>query len=690
MERDAGASARNFGVFAHIDGGKTTLTERILLLSGRIREMGNVDRGDTETDYLDVEKRRGITVKAAATFFSWRGVECNLIDTPGHVDFSAEVARSLRALDGAVLLACGVSGSQSQLERIWRQCSNRRIPRLLFINKLDRRGASYARTIAELSAAVGDAFAPVVVPALGPSGELLGVIDVVEGRYARFPIRPGEAEPVEAPGDVGDALARARDSLMESLAMVDGACMERYLAGLPFEPELAAKALAAACRSCALVPCACGSALEGLGVDFLLDAIVRYLPDPRDSPAHPAFGPSGEAISVRPESCDPFSAFVFGAGLDKDGMPLSFIRLRSGSLARNDVVLRTVRAASAVGADGAGNLAARFDRARVKGLYRAHVASYSAVEAAYSGDLVALSGIPDLLPGDTLCDPGRPLAFERPPEAESVVSVAVEPKTRADAEGVQRGLSALAAMDPSLAWRENRETGQFTLSGVGELQLEVALERLKREFGARARWGEPEVAYRETVDGPRVGQGEVDFDRNGKGIRATVTLRAEPAPRGSGLEVVAEGMAEPVAEAIGRGIRAAASAGPLHGFRVVDVRCVLVGAAGDSKPESYEAAAALAFGEALRESSVLEPYGRFEIEAPPDHLGALASAVANRQGRIESVEDVDSYKRIEALMPMRLSFGFASEIRSLSGGRASLQCSFSGYESAPKSLFRES
>jgi elongation factor G len=731
---------RNIGILAHIDAGKTSLTERILYVSGRLRLAGDIDEGTTATDYLDVERERGITVKAAAAHLEWRrgaspneaspnaappagrdegALRINLIDTPGHVDFSSEVDRSLRALDGAVVLLCAVAGVQSRTETLFRACVRRGAARLAFVNKMDRKGASFRRAFDDLARILDPNAVAIHLP-WGEGESFRGIVDLVEmkaydfgaGAGASASARPEGgrdgavprplARPV--PPELERAAAEARSALVEALASRAGAAeggsgadegpaaacgpaaelLEDFVAGRESDPELLRAALRAATIAGRATPVLCGYAFADTAAALLLDAVADYLPAPEEAVMPEGRDPATGA-PLKPAPGDPFSALVFKTVSDSSLGRLSWARLWSGSASAGDKVLdaRTGRSP------------------RISRIFRIQADKLEAVERAEAGDIVALAfgGQAQMAggTGSTLCDPRRPVLYEAISFDEPVVSLAVEPRTRADGERLRSGAAALVEDDPSIRVREDPLTGRVELSGMGELHLEVAVDRLEREYGARIKAGKPQVSYREALAGE--GRAVEDFDRDlgGERARASVSIRLAPGREGGGLSLSFDlpGKAAPsLVVAVRRGVEAALSVGPAAGFPLDGVEAVVDGLSlpgGLSSPgrigeRAAEIAASLAAGKAAAAagSAVVEPVMRLELTVPEDFLGAAAAAVSGRGGRIESVDEAPGGGRaIVGAAPLRRLFGFATELRSATEGRAEYVARFLRYEPVP-------
>ena len=675
------------GIFAHIDAGKTSLTERILYLSGSRRSAGTVDEGTTATDYLEVERERGITVKAACVRLSWKDCSLNLIDTPGHVDFGAEVERSMRVLDGAVLVLCAVAGVQARTEGILKAAARRGLPRLALVNKMDRKGASFQRAVEELSALDPGAIAVQLPCGTGPG--FAGILDLVSLSFTAFP--GSDAADPRAGSDPAflDEGRAARARLVEALADGDEAMMAAFAAGREPGAEELRASLRAACVAGRLTPVLCGSAFVDASVAFLLDAVRDWLPCPEEAGCPEGLDPDTGA-SLRRESSPaaPFSSFVFKTQTDPHFGRLSWLRVWSGGLAPGDRLVE------------AGTGAAL----RVQRIFTIQADQLEDRTSASAGDIVAVAfgslgkgggsvsrrgkGSAPGSTGSSLCAPSAPILYEALDLAEPVVSIALEPLARADGEAIAKALAFLLEDDPSLEAREDGDTGRITLSGMGELHLDVVVERLRGEFGVRIRAGQPQVSYREALSGTASAECDFDRDMNGERVRAALGLRLAPRARGAGkLFALGPGLRVPAAlvAAFQRGVEAALSVGPSAGWPVDDAEAVLLSFSPPASRQAelvLEIAASMAAHEALARagSLVLEPWMRVEIEAPEDCLGPAVAAITGRGGRVESVEDSGGTKFVSAAAPLRLLFGFETELRSASAGRASHQAKFLGYE----------
>ncbi len=679
----ASLSIRDIGILAHIDAGKTSLTERLLFVSGRIREAGDIDEGTTTTDYLEVERARGITIKAAAANLEWGRVRINIIDTPGHVDFSSEVGRSLRALDGAIVLVCAVAGVQSRTQALYRACARRGVARLAFVNKMDRRGASFERALGDFVRLLDPGAVAIQLP-WGEGEAFRGVVDLVEMKAYDFS-GPSETaaprpEPSPMPPELAERASAARVALAELLAELDPGIMEDFVAGRETPPERLKAGLRAAVLSGRATPVLCGSAFCDGAAVLLLDAVADYLPAPSEAARPEGKDPAtGEGVALGPGG--PFSGLVFKTSGDPNFGRLSWLRVRSGRAAVGDRVLDV----------GAGKLV------RITRIFEIQADRLESVPNASDGAIVALAlgGQGVGATGATLCDPRRPLLYEPIGFEEPVVSLALEPRTREDGARLRAGAAALADEDPSIRLREDSQTGRIELSGMGELHLEVATERLERDYGARFRTGKPRVAYRELLAGTAAASEAFDRDLGGERARATVSLSLWSGAELKGFSFAASPAlraASSVVEAARRGAEAALSVGPSAGFPLESARVVLEGLAlpggspsspGKAAERAVEIAASLAAGKALREAGtvIVEPVMRLELTVGEEFLGLAAAAISGRGGRIESIDAApEGRSLLSGAAPLRRLFGFAGELRSVTEGRAEYSARFLRFE----------
>lgn len=671
---------RNIGILAHIDAGKTSLTEAILYASGSIRAIGSVDKGNTETDWMELERERGITISAAATYCAWKDARIVILDTPGHVDFGSEVQRSLRAMDGAVIVLCGVAGIQAQTEAVLAGCESKSLSRIVFINKLDRRGASYARCLSDLARHVRCPVLSLQIPYIDED-RFLGMFDLMSGAFHPSPLYKElghRAAAVPAPETL-PAYVQARTELIDGLADVDEGLLEYILGGGEPQEERLRAALRVACVSGKAILAFGGSALGPEMVTALMDGIVDYLPGPEES--RPPLGTDprdGSPTTRRPLPDEAFSALVFKQAVFPDLGRIVYLRIYSGRLRANSQVLNASLGRSE----------------KLQSLFRLRANRAESVPEAVAGDIVAATGLKESQTGQSLCDPARPILYEPIEFSEPVMSVALEPKDRAQAALLSSAVRSLAEEDPSLRIEEEADSGRIKLSGIGELQIEIALSRLSREFGLRGvKQGKPEVAFKESVSsGGRAGE---TFDRyiDYKRQYARVELSISPGERGSGLSVtskIAENSKKSTlfAQAALRGARQALESFGRFGYPLADIAVNLESMDIDPRDSSelaFEAAASMAARNALMDAKpiILEPYMRLEVGLPEDALGEVVANIHGRQGRIELIEDAPDGKVVSAYLSMRTLFGLAGELRSATSGRLTLSQRFSHYAVLP-------
>jgi len=675
---------RNIGIIAHIDAGKTTLTERVLFYTERAHRMGEVHQGTAKMDYLEEEQERGITIVSAATTCSWRGHRLNIIDTPGHVDFTVEVERCLRVLDGAVVVVCGVAGVQAQSETVWHQANRHHVPRLIFVNKLDRVGSDFERVVENIGERLAVKVIPVQIP-WGSEKELQGVIDLVGMRALRFDeeSQGKDVEVLEIPEDMRDDAELARMTMLEMLADEVDAFAEVYL---EHEGDCPQADVVAALRTGTLglrfVPAFCGSAFKNIGVQPVLDGVADYLPSPLDVPPAVGLHPKTEAKVVRQSDPDaPLCALIFKTIWKSQG-DLAFARLYSGRLKTAEQVLnpRTGKVE------------------RVNRMFLMHADERKAIDEAEAGDIVALVGLKTTATGDTLCPKGDPMVLEGMVAPEAVMSMSIEPFSLKDKDELVRVLGLLARDDPSFVWRVSEETGQMIMAGVGELHLEVLRHRLERDFGMKVRVGEPRVAYRQTVSGTGESSQVFERDLGTRVLYAGVRLRVEPDPAASPVTVVNAMDGEEVPRifhpTIEAGVVAAASGGLALGYPLSGLKVTLLG--GRTREQSSTDAAFghavhLAFQDAVEKAQpvLLEPVMEFEISCPQEFLTGVNSDLTTRRARVESLSAEEDPAIIRGVVPLSEIFGYSTALRSLSQGRAAFSVEPRDYEPAPARVLRE-
>lgn len=665
---------RNIGVIAHVDAGKTTTSERILFYTGEHHRMGEVHDGTAHMDFDPQERRRGITINSAATTVHWRGVQLNLIDTPGHIDFNIEVNRSLRVLDGAIVVFDGVAGVEPQTETNWRLADRYRVPRIAFINKLDRVGADFARVVTMMENRLGVVVVPLHLP-VGAEGDFRGVVDLLTLQALVWDREDASQPPriTEVPAGLVDAARRQRARLVEAVVEQDDEALAAYLNGTPLDVTLLRRCIRRGVLAGVFVPALAGSAFRNRGVEPLLDAVVDYLPAPEDiarAADEPAADPDG-----------PFAALAFKLVADDHGT-MVFVRVYRGRLQRGDTVLD----------------AATGRRERVARLYEVHADRRIERDELRAGDIAAIVGLKDTLTGHTLCDPAHPVHLEEISVPEPVIDVAIEPRTRADAQGLSRALQILLREDPSLRMRQDAESGQTLLSGMGELQLEVTVEKLRTRHGVGVQVGRPQVAYRETPTRTASVRHVHKKQSGGPGQFAEVVLRIEPLARGEGIRfdsrIVGGAIPREFIPAVEEGVRRAAQMGPMAGFPVVDFLAVLEDGsahARDSSTLAFGLAAAAATREALTRAGVqlLEPVMAVEVIGPADHLGDCLGDLHRRRGVIRGQEARGNAVAVRAEVPLKELFGYIGSLRALTSGRAQFTMQFDHYGAAPASVAAE-
>ncbi|MCS7176007.1 MAG: elongation factor G [Candidatus Kapabacteria bacterium] len=671
---------RNIGIIAHIDAGKTTTTERILYYTGLIHRMGEVDEGTAFTDYMEQEKERGITITSAAVTCFWREHQINIIDTPGHVDFTAEVQRSLRVLDGAVVVFCGVAGVQPQSEAVWHHADRYGVPRIAYINKMDRVGANFARALEQIQQRLKARPVAIQIP-YGEGPSFAGVIDLISSQlYVFDPETYGTrytALPI--PEEYQEEVQYYRERLLEAIAEVDDSILEAYVSGTTPSSEDVRSALRIGTLHRQFVPVCCGSSLRNIGVQLLLDAIIDYLPSPADIGAIRGYTVDGTGEVERlPTDDTPTAALCFKVLSDPYVGRLSFLRLYSGTLEQGQSLL---------------NPAAK-KQERLHKLLRMYANRREEITEAYAGDIIAVPGLRWTKTGDTLCDPHYPLVFEPILFSPPVINQAIEARSAADVDRLIEALQRLADEDPTFYYRADEETGQILISGVGELHLEILVERLQREFGIPVKVGRPYVSYRETITQTVRQEGRFVRSTQGGAYSHYGHVVLELSPGGRNSDITFENaLTEPAIPpsfipAIERAIRQAAAAGPVAGYPVVDVVVRLVGGSyreGESSEADYQAAATLAFREGIARARpvLLEPLMQVEVLTPEEALGDVLADLNMRRGRIESVQLQGCLHQIRAFVPLAEMFGYVTQLRSLTQGRGSYTMLFSHYEPVP-------
>lgn len=674
---------RNIGIIAHIDAGKTTVTERVLYYTGRTYKIGEVDEGTAVMDWMDQERERGITISAAATTCYWLDHRVNIIDTPGHVDFTAEVERSLRVLDGGVVVLDAVAGVQPQSETVWRQANKYHVPRICFVNKMDRVGADFRRTVTMIGKVLRAKAVPLQLP-IGEEKAFEGVIDLIRNKALIFPAEgQTDVTEIDVPSEYAEKARGQREALIESIAEEDEQMMAVYLEGRVASADELRAALRRACLSNKLIPVLCGSALYNKGLQPLLDAIVDFLPSPLDVPPIEGVDPESGSKLTRASSVDePVSALAFKVVSDPFVGRLVYLRIYSGALRSGSRVFN----------------ATRDQKERLGRLLRMHANRREDVEEAHAGGIVAAVGLKNTLTGDTICDASAPIILEAIRFPIPVVSVAIEARTKADQDRIGEALSKLTDEDPTFETHFEEETGQTIISGMGELHLEVLLERLKREFRVEAKTGKPQVAYRETVSERAKVEGRFIKQFGGRGQYGHVVIEIEPAERGTGFmfvnKVKSGAVPREYIPAVEAGVREALQRGVLANYPVVDVKVTLLDGSYhevDSSEIAFKMAGAIALKDAVRQANpvLLEPIMKLEVFAPEQFLGDILGDIDARRARIEGIESQGDMRVVHAFVPLGETFGYTTIIRSLSQGKATHSMEFDHYEAVPSSQLEQ-
>ena len=670
---------RNIGFIAHIDAGKTTVTERVLFFAGRIYKIGAVDEGTTAMDYMAQERERGITIKSAATTCEWKGHTINIIDTPGHVDFTAEVERSLRILDGGVVIFDSVAGVEPQSETVWRQADRYGVPRICFINKMDKTGADFQRAIDSIAHRLHARPVAIQIP-VGKEGSFRGVIDLVEGVALIHP--DGSTEPPlegPVPEELIEEFRVYRDQMIEKIAETDDDLIVKYLEGREItKPEIKA-ALRRATVDLRLVPVTCGSALRNTGIHALLDAVGDYLPSPKDVP--PAKGTgfgNGHVVTREPTEEAPFAALAFKAIADPFIGRLVYFRVYSGKIKGGSMILNSTTGKPA----------------RLGRIVRMHAQRREDLDEVFVGDIAAVVGARELSTGDTLCDQNEPVVLETIIFPEPVMSMAIEPKTRADQDRLSAAMVKLSEEDPTFKVASDEELGQTIISGMGELHLEIMLDRMRREYKVEGNVGKPRVAYREAITTNAKAEGRLVRQTGGHGQYGHVWLEVEPLARGTGFrfeeQIKGGSIPREYLPAVAKGVADALGAGPLAGFPVVDLKITVVDGSYhqvDSSEMAFRIAGSMAAKAVIQRAHpvLLEPVMRLELVAPGEFLGAVLGELGRRRANIRSIEGQGDIQTVRARIPLSESFGYANTLRSLTQGRASFSLEFEAYEKAPES-----
>ena len=669
---------RNIGIAAHIDAGKTTTTERILFYSGIVHKIGEVHEGTAVTDWMEQERERGITITAAAISTSWRDCRINIIDTPGHVDFTIEVERSMRVLDGVIAVFCSVGGVQPQSETVWRQADRYKVPRIAFVNKMDRTGANFFKVYEQVKDRLRANAVPIQIP-IGSESEFVGIVDLVRMRAKIYKDDIGqEIEDTEIPDELKELAEEYRAKMIESVAETDEALLEKYLEGEEFTEEEIRRALRQGTIEGTIMPMLCGSAFKNKGVQLLLDAVVDYLPSPPEVPAIKGTLPDGTEAVRKSDDEEPFSALAFKIATDKFGR-LTFIRVYSGVLTKGSYVYNSTKD----------------KKERISRLIILKSNDRIDVDEMRAGDLGAVMGLKDTTTGDTLCDEDNPIILESLFVPEPVISVAVEPKTKGDMDKLSKALQALSDEDPTFRVSSNQETNQTVIAGMGELHLEILVDRMLREFRVEANVGKPQVAYRETVRKPVNTEGKFIRQSGGKGQYGHVVIKLEPGEVASGFEFVSKIVGGAIPKeyipAVEQGMKEACESGIIAGYPVIDLKVTLVDGSYhevDSSEMAFKIAGSMAIQDAVKKASpvILEPMMKVEVEVPEDFLGDVMGDLNSRRGNIEGMNSEDGVAKVAAKVPLAEMFGYATDIRSKTQGRGIFSMEFSNYDEVPRNV----
>ncbi len=669
---------RNIGIAAHIDAGKTTCTERILFYSGVVHKMGEVHDGAAVTDWMAQERERGITITAAAISTTWQDHRINIIDTPGHVDFTIEVERSMRVLDGVIAVFCAVGGVQPQSETVWRQADRYSVPRMVFVNKMDRTGADFLKVHKQIKERLKANATPIQLP-IGAENDLKGIVDLVKNKAYIYKDDLGkDIQETDIPSEMADEVAEWRAKLMESVAETDEQLIESFLENGELSQTQLEKGIREGVLKHGLVPMLCGSAFKNKGVQLLLDAVVSYLPAPVDVPPIQGLLPSGkEAVRTSDDSA-PFSALAFKVMSDPYGK-LTFVRMYSGVLSKGSYVLNSTKD----------------EKERISRLIILKADDREEVDELRAGDLGAVLGLKNTTTGDTLCTTDDPIVLETLFIPEPVISVAVEPKTKGDMEKLSKALTALAEEDPTFRVSTDQETNQTVIAGMGELHLEILVDRMLREFKVEANIGAPQVSYRETIRASASGEGKFARQTGGKGQYGHVVIEVEPGEPGSGFEfvnkIVGGVVPREYIKPAESGMKETSESGVIAGYPLIDVKVTLVDGSYhdvDSSEMAFKIAGSMAFKDGVKKCNpvLLEPMMKVEVEVPEDFLGSIIGDLSSRRGQVEGQSIDDGLSKVNAKVPLAEMFGYATTLRSMTQGRGIFSMEFSNYEEVPRNV----
>jgi elongation factor G len=672
---------RNIGIAAHIDAGKTTTTERILFYTGKVHKIGEVHDGTAVTDWMEQERERGITITSAAITTFWKDHQINIIDTPGHVDFTIEVERSLRVLDGVVAVFCAVGGVQSQSETVWRQANRYKVPRMVFVNKMDRVGAKFERVVDQIKTRLGANAFPIQLP-IGAEDQFRGIIDLIEQKAYLYKNDIGtDIEEAPIPAEFADEVQMAREALLDAIVENDDALMEKYMGGEEISVDELKKALRQAVCDVKIVPVTCGTAFKNKGVQLLLDAVIDYLPAPIDVPDITGINPDGTEAVRRSADNEPFAALAFKIMTDPYVGRLTFCRVYSGKLEGGSYILNATKG----------------KKERISRLLQMHAAERIEIPDVYAGDIFSVVGLKDTTTGDTLCAENAPVILESIHIPEPVIEVAIEPKTKADQEKLSTSLSKLAEEDPTFRVRVDEETSQTIIAGMGELHLEIIVDRLLREFKVGANVGKPQVAYRESITKQVEVEGKFVRQSGGRGQYGHVWLRLEPLERGAGFvfenKIVGGVVPREYIPAVQKGVEEALQGGVIAGYEVIDVKATIFDGSYhdvDSNEMAFKIAGSMALKAGVPKAGpqLLEPVMKVEIEVPDDFLGDVIGDLSSRRGRVEGMEPIEGTgtQKVRAMVPLAEMFGYATDIRSKTQGRGTFSMEFCQYEPMPSNI----
>ena len=674
---------RNIGIMAHIDAGKTTTTERILFYTGVNHKIGEVHDGAATMDWMEQEQERGITITSAATTCHWKGYRVNIIDTPGHVDFTVEVERSLRVLDGSVAVFSAKDGVQTQSETVWRQADHYHVPRIAFINKMDTVGADFLRAVKTMEDRLHANALAMQLP-IGKQDTFTGIIDLLERKAEVYLSDDGtQYEVREVPEDMKDLVEEYRDKIIEKAAEGDDALMEKYLEGVEPSIEEVKASIRRQTLNCDLFPVFCGSAYKNKGIQMLLDAVLDYLPAPTDVPAVKGTDPkTGEEITRESSDEAPMAALAFKIMADQFVGKLAFFRVYSGIMKQGTYILNSTKG----------------KKERVGRILQMHANNRKEIECAYSGDIAAAVGFKDVTTGDSLCDENHPVILEKMEFPEPVISVAVEPKTKADQEKMGTALQRLAEEDPTFKVHTDPETNQTIISGMGELHLDIIVDRMRREFKVECTVGKPQVAYRETIRKTVEAEGKFIRQTGGHGQYGHCWLRLEPMEAGKGFEfaneVVGGVIPKEFINPIQAGVEAAMEDGVVAGYPMVDIKVTVYDGSYhdvDSSEMAFKVAGSMAFKEGAKKADavLLEPYMSVEVDVPEEYMGDVIGGLNSRRGRIEGMESENGESRIKGFVPLSEMFGYATGLRSATQGRGTFTMTFDHYEEVPKAISQQ-